>query len=44
MMLPFEPHWYAARESMSISSPKCWPYFDRYVKDAPPPKAKTAAR
>jgi len=36
VLLPFEPHWYAARESNEDVVAEMLEWFDRYVKDAPP--------
>lgn len=36
VMLPFEPHWYAARESNEHFIAEMLAWFDRYVKDAAP--------
>lgn len=36
VMLPFEPHWYAARESNEHFVAEMLDWFDRYVKNAPP--------
>ncbi len=36
VMLPFEPHWYAARESNEHVVTEMLDWFDRYVKDASP--------
>lgn len=44
VMLPFEPHWYTAQESNEHVAAEMLAWFDRYVKNAPPRKAGTAAR
>ena len=44
VMLPFEPHWYTAQESNEHFVAEMLAWFDRYVKQAPPPKPGTAAR
>ncbi len=36
VMLPYEPHWYTARESNEHFVSEMLSWFDRYVKDAPP--------
>ncbi|MCC7255610.1 MAG: S9 family peptidase, partial [Dokdonella sp.] len=36
VMLPHEPHWYAARESNEHFVAEMLTWFDRYVKNAPP--------
>lgn len=36
VMLPFEPHWYTARESNEHLVSEMLTWFDRYVKHAPP--------
>lgn len=36
VMLPFEPHWYTARESNEHVVAEMLEWFDRYVKNAPP--------
>jgi len=36
VMLPYEPHWYAARESNEQLVYEMLRWFDKYVKDAPP--------
>lgn len=36
VMLPYEPHWYAARESNEHFVAEMLTWFDRYVKNAPP--------
>lgn len=36
VMLPYEPHWYAARESNEQLVDEMLRWFDKYVKDAPP--------
>lgn len=41
VMLPYEPHWYSARESNEHLVAEMLAWFDRYVKDAPP-RAATA--
>jgi hypothetical protein len=41
-MLPYEPHWYAARESNEQLVFKMLRWFDKYVKEAPVPAAATA--
>jgi len=43
VMLPFEPHWYAAQESNEHFVAEMLSWFDRYVKDAPAPKKAAAA-
>ncbi|OBU85780.1 peptidase [Chromobacterium subtsugae] len=42
VMLPHEPHWYAARESNEQLVYEMLSWFDKYVKNAPPRAAKTA--
>ncbi|AXE32948.1 S9 family peptidase [Chromobacterium phragmitis] len=42
VMLPHEPHWYAARESNEQLVYEMLNWFDKYVKNAPPRAAKTA--
>ncbi|CTP86862.1 hypothetical protein XTPLMG728_1362 [Xanthomonas translucens pv. poae] len=48
VLLPFEPHWYSARESNEDVVAEMLEWFDRYVKHAPPraaaAKAKAAAQ
>lgn len=45
VVLPYEPHWYAARESNEQLVFEMLRWFDKYVKNAPPAAAaKTAAR
>ncbi|HTS03747.1 MAG TPA: prolyl oligopeptidase family serine peptidase, partial [Thermoanaerobaculia bacterium] len=50
VMLPHEPHWYAAMESNEQLAYEELRWFDRYVKDAPPrgkpaePSAPAAAK
>lgn len=45
VMLPFEPHWYAASESNEHFVAEMLDWFDRYVKNAgPKPSAQTAVR
>jgi len=47
VMLPYEPHWYAARESNEQLVYEMLRWFDKYVKDAPattPPGTQTASR
>ncbi len=39
VMLPYEPHWYAARESNEQLVYEMIRWFDKYVKDAPTPSA-----
>jgi dipeptidyl aminopeptidase/acylaminoacyl peptidase len=39
VMLPHEPHWYTALESNEQEVAEMLNWFDRYVKNAPPPKA-----
>lgn len=39
VMLPYEPHWYAARESNEQLVYEMLRWFDRYVKNAPAAKA-----
>ncbi|KGE53574.1 prolyl oligopeptidase family serine peptidase [Xanthomonas axonopodis pv. vasculorum] len=36
VLLPFEPHWYTARESNEDLVAEMLEWFDRYVKNAPP--------
>ncbi|MCC8537359.1 prolyl oligopeptidase family serine peptidase [Xanthomonas axonopodis pv. poinsettiicola] len=36
VLLPFEPHWYSARESTEDVVAEMLDWFDRYVKNAPP--------
>lgn len=36
VLLPFEPHWYTARESNEDLVAEMLDWFDRYVKNAPP--------
>jgi len=36
VLLPFEPHWYTARESNEHVVAEMLEWFDRYVKNAPP--------
>lgn len=36
VLLPFEPHWYTARESNEDVVAEMLEWFDRYVKNAPP--------
>jgi dipeptidyl aminopeptidase/acylaminoacyl peptidase len=43
VMLPFEPHWYTARESNEHLVAEMLEWFDRYVKNAPPRVDKAAA-
>ncbi|PPV05437.1 hypothetical protein XBLMG947_3372 [Xanthomonas bromi] len=38
VLLPFEPHWYSARESNEDVVAEMLEWFDRYVKNAPPRK------
>ena len=40
VMLPFEPHWYTARESNEHVVAEMLEWFDRYVKNAPPRSTK----
>lgn len=40
VMLPFEPHWYTARESNEHLVAEMLEWFDRYVKNAAPREAK----
>jgi len=42
VMLPHEPHWYAARESNEQLVYEMLRWFDKYVKDAPAPAAAAA--
>ncbi|QEL55552.1 S9 family peptidase [Chromobacterium paludis] len=42
VMLPHEPHWYAARESNEQLVYEMLNWFDKYVKNAPPRAQKTA--
>ncbi|GGY23418.1 S9 family peptidase [Paludibacterium paludis] len=42
VMLPHEPHWYAARESNEHLVYEMLTWFDKYVKNAPPRAAKSA--
>jgi dipeptidyl aminopeptidase/acylaminoacyl peptidase len=47
VMLPYEPHWYAARESNEQLVYEMLRWFDKYVKDAPAPVSaakQTASR
>jgi len=44
VMLPHEPHWYAARESNEQLVYEMLRWFDKYVKNAPPAGTQTAAR
>ena len=44
VMLPYEPHWYAARESNEQLVYEMLRWFDKYVKDAPPKAVQTASR
>ena len=39
VMLPHEPHWYAAMESNEQLIFEMVRWFDKYVKNAPPPSA-----
>jgi dipeptidyl aminopeptidase/acylaminoacyl peptidase len=43
VLLPFEPHWYTARESNEDVVAEMLEWFDRYVKNAPPRAAAAAA-
>jgi len=43
VMLPYEPHWYAARESNEQLVYEMLRWFDKYVKDAPAAGATAAA-
>lgn len=43
VMLPHEPHWYAARESNEHLVREMVDWFDKYVKNAPPRAAPPAA-
>ena len=43
VLLPFEPHWYTARESNEDVVAEMLEWFDRYVKNAPP-RAMAASR
>ena len=43
VMLPHEPHWYAATESNEQLVFEMLQWFDKYVKDAPPRPAPTAS-
>lgn len=43
VMLPYEPHWYAARESNEHFVAEMLAWFDRYVKDAAPREKAAAA-
>lgn len=36
VMLPFEPHWYTAKESQEHVAAEMLAWFDRWVKNAPP--------
>ncbi len=40
VMLPFEPHWYTARESNEHLVAETLNWFDKYVKNAAPREAK----
>ena len=40
VLLPFEPHWYTARESNEHVVAEMLDWFDRYVKNAPPRSTK----
>lgn len=42
VMLPYEPHWYTARESNEDLVAEMLHWFDRYVKNAPPRARKPA--
>ncbi|RBC13907.1 S9 family peptidase, partial [Xanthomonas oryzae pv. oryzae] len=42
VLLPFEPHWYSARESNEDLVAEMLEWFDRYVKNAPPRDAQHA--
>lgn len=42
VMLPFEPHWYTARESNEHFVAEMLAWFDRYVRDAAPRGGATA--
>lgn len=42
VMLPYEPHWYAARESNEQLVYEMLRWFDKYVKDAPAVSASAA--
>jgi dipeptidyl aminopeptidase/acylaminoacyl peptidase len=44
VMLPHEPHWYAARESNEQLVYEMLRWFDKYVKNAPPVGTQTAGR
>ncbi len=44
VMLPHEPHWYAARESNEQLVYEMLNWFDKYVKNAPPRAAAPAAK
>jgi dipeptidyl aminopeptidase/acylaminoacyl peptidase len=44
VMLPHEPHWYAARESNEQLVYEMLRWFDKYVKNAPPVGTQTASR
>ncbi|MBS0381311.1 MAG: S9 family peptidase [Proteobacteria bacterium] len=44
VMLPYEPHWYAARESNEHFVAEMLDWFDRYVKHAKPRDETAAAR
>jgi dipeptidyl aminopeptidase/acylaminoacyl peptidase len=43
VLLPFEPHWYSARESNEDVVAEMLEWFDRYVKNAPPHAAAAKA-
>jgi dipeptidyl aminopeptidase/acylaminoacyl peptidase len=43
VLLPYEPHWYTARESNEDLVAEMLEWFDRYVKNAPPRPGKAAA-
>uniref|UniRef100_UPI00036FEFA9 alpha/beta hydrolase family protein n=1 Tax=Xanthomonas sp. SHU 199 TaxID=1591174 RepID=UPI00036FEFA9 len=42
VLLPFEPHWYTARESNEDVVAEMLEWFDRYVKQAPPRAASAS--
>lgn len=44
VMLPYEPHWYAARESNEQLVYELLRWFDKYVKNAPASVTTTASR
>jgi len=44
VVLPYEPHWYAARESNEQLAYEMLRWFDKYVKNAPASVTTTASR